>query len=118
LQQHLHKQYTVALPLIKEGKTDYLVLEYKGEEYQRFTPLIRHLFKTLAIEKYHIFRGKDKKRIQVFIEVNGLCVEEAEQRLQAISQKLDKHLPKRWKTLPSSQLPDAYNIITLPYAPI
>jgi hypothetical protein len=96
--------------------TNYLVLEYKGEEYQRFAPLVRHLFHTIGITDYHIYRGKDKEKIQVFIHVNRLLLKEADIQLQKISEKLKQRLAKRWKTLPSLQLPEAYNIVTLPYA--
>ncbi|MCF6205797.1 MAG: hypothetical protein L3J47_02715 [Sulfurovum sp.] len=98
--------------------TNYLVLEYKGEEHQRFTPLVRHLFHTMGITDYHIYQGKDKERVQVFITVNHLPLEEAHRRLQEISDKLKQRLTKRWKTLPSILLPEAYNIVTLPYSPI
>jgi len=98
--------------------TNYLVLEYKGEEYQRFTPLIRHLFRTLDITDYHIYQGRDKEKIQVFIHVDNLPLPEADKQLQCISDKLKQRLTKRWKTLPSKQLPDAYNIVTLPYSPL
>jgi hypothetical protein len=115
LQQHPNKQYTIAVPLLKEGLTNYLVLEYKGAEYQRFAPLVKHLFRTMGIEEYHIYRGKDEEKVQVFIKVDHLTLEEADAQLQAISDKLKQRLIKRWKTLPSTQLPEAYNIVTLPY---
>jgi len=96
--------------------TNYLVLEYKGEEHQRFAPLVRHLFHTLGISDYHIYRGKDEEKVQVFIHVDHLPLKEADKQLQAISDKLRQRLTKRWKTLPSPHLPEAYNIITLPYS--
>jgi len=98
--------------------TDYLVLEYKGSEHQRFAPLIKHLFHTLGITDYHIYQGKDEEKIQVFIHVNHLPIEEADAQLQTISDKLKQRLTKRWKTLPSLQLPEDYNIVTLPYAKV
>lgn len=118
LQQHLNRQYTIAAPLLKEGCTNYLVLEYKGEEYQRFYYLVKHLFNTLEIKKYHIYQGKDEEKIQVFIEVDHLTLEVADSRLLDISNALKQKLTKRWKCLPSSSLPEAYNIITLPYKKI
>ncbi|HIP18308.1 MAG TPA: DUF1882 domain-containing protein [Sulfurovum sp.] len=114
-QQHLNKQYTIAVPLVKNGFTDYLVLEYKGEEYLRFSHLVKHLFHTMDITKFYIYQGKDEEKIQVFIHVMHLTLEEAEKQLTEISDKLKQRLTKRWKTLPSTQLPEAYNIVTLPY---
>jgi len=91
------------------------VIEYKGEEHQRFFHLIKHLFKTLDIENYHIYEGKDVERLQVFIEVNQLTLEEADTQLQKLSDALQEKMTKKWKTLPSLNLPEAYNIVTLPY---
>ena len=94
------------------------MIEYKGEEYQRFYHLVRHLFKTLEIENYHIYQGKDKERLQVFITVDALSLEEADRQLQIYSDALKEKMTKRWKTLPSIQLPESYNIVTLPYLDI
>ncbi|NOR56761.1 MAG: DUF1882 domain-containing protein [Sulfurovum sp.] len=116
LSQHLDRQYTIALPLVKEGHTNYLVIEYKGDEYQRFYHLIKHLFKTLEVDNYHIYQGKDKERIQVFIVVDNLDLEDAQRVLDMYSDALKSKMVKKWKTLPSLNLPDEYNIVTLPYA--
>jgi len=53
--------------------------------------------------------------VQVFIEVANLSLEEADERLREISNALKQKLTKKWKCLPSSSLPEAYNIVTLPY---
>ncbi|MFT7824701.1 MAG: DUF1882 domain-containing protein [Sulfurimonas sp.] len=115
LEQHLQREYTIAAPLLKNGYTDYLVIEYKGEEYQRFHHVIRHLFATLSIKNYHIFQGKSEERVQVFINVDPMRLEEADKQLKELSDLLRKKLTKKWKHLPDISLPEAYNIVTLPY---
>jgi len=70
----------------------------------------------MGIDNYHIYRGKDEEKVQVFIRVDQLSLAEADAQLQTISDKLKQRLTKRWKTLPSVQLPEAYNIVTLPYS--
>ncbi len=92
-----------------------MVLEYKGEEHQRFYHLVKHLFNTLEIKNYHIYQGKDEEKIQVFIEVDNITLQESELQLQALSLALKQKLTKKWKCLPSASLPEAYNIVTLPY---
>ena len=69
----------------------------------------------MGITDYHIYRGKDEAKVQVFIHVDHLPLAEADTQLQNISDKLKQRLTKRWKTLPSLQLPEDYNIVTLPY---
>jgi len=118
LAQHHHREYTIAVPLIKEGTINYLVIEYKDKEYQRFYHLVKHLFKTINLTDYTIYEGRDEQRLQVFIKVNQLCLEEADAQLQKLSDALKEKMVKKWKCLPSSSLPNDYNIITLPYKKI
>lgn len=118
LKQHLNREYTIAVPLLKNNHTNYLVIEYKGEEYRRFYHLVEHTFKKLEIKNYYIYQGKNKERLQVFINVDNLSLEEADKRLQVYSDALQKKMTKLWKTLPSKQLPECYNIVTLPYLEI
>ena len=115
LQQHQNRQYSIAVPLLKDNYTNYLVIEYKGEEYQRFHHLVKHLFKTIKLSDYHIYQGKDIERLQVFISVDRLSLEEADRQLRSISDALKEKMTKKWKCLPSLTLPEAYNIVTLPY---
>lgn len=91
------------------------MIEYKGDEYQRFYHLVKHLFKTLDITTYTIYQGKDEERLQVFIKVSQLTLEEADTQLQKFSNALKEKMTKKWKCLPSLQLPKAYNIVTLPH---
>ncbi len=69
----------------------------------------------MQIHDYHLYQGKDEERVQVFIEVNRISLKEAEERLLEISENLKQKLTKRWKCLPSTSLPETYNIVTLPY---
>jgi len=116
--QHLNHDYTIAVPLLKSGKTNYLVIEYKGAEYLRFQHLVKHLFKSLAIEAYTLYEGKTPERVQVFIAVKQLTLAEADKKLKEISEALKLKMTKNWKILPKLSLPDAYNIVTLPYKKI
>jgi len=115
LRQHLNKQHTIALPLLQKGRTDYLVIEYSGENYRQFYHLVKHLMQTQHITHYQIYQGKKREKIQLFIRVNALPLEEAEMELQALSAILEQRLDRAWKCLPSTSLPEAYNIVTLPY---
>jgi L-rhamnose mutarotase len=115
IKQHLDKQYTIAIPLLKQNHTNYLVLDYKGDEHKRFVPLVKHLFNSMKISNYNIYQGRDEKRVRVFVSVNNMPLKEAEVKLQEISDNLSQKLSKKWKCLPLSSLPNEYNIVTLPY---
>ena len=115
LKQHLSRQYSIAAPLLKNNLTNYLVIEYKGEEYKRFQHLIKHLFNTMNITEYTLYQGKDEERLQVFIRVKEVTLEEADDQLKILSNALKTKMTKNWKCLPSITLPEDYNIVSLPY---
>ena len=76
---------------------------------------MKHLFKSLGIEKYYIYEGKHSERLEVFIEVPHYTLEEADTALNEISMALKKEMVQSWKCLPSLSVPEIYNIVTLPY---
>ena len=76
------------------------------------------MFRTLDITNYHIYQGKGVERLQVFIEVDNLTLEEANEKLETLSLALKEKMVKKWKCLPCSALPEEYNIVTLPYKEI
>ena len=115
IKQHQDRQYTIAAPLLKDNHTNYLVIEYKGEEHERFYHLVKHLFKTLGIIDFYVYEGRNAERLQVFIEVSHMTLKEADSKLQTLSDALKEKMVKKWKCLPSASLPEAYNIVTLPY---
>jgi len=90
-------------------------MQYKGDSHQKFFHLIQHLLTTQQKAVYHIYQGRTEDKIQVFIEVNSYTIQEAEERLEILSAILEQKLEKEWKCLPSSSLPEDYNIVTLPY---
>ena len=101
--------------MLKDNHTNYLVIEYKGDEHTRFHHLVKHLFKTMEISDYYIYQGKDVERLQVFIKVDALTLDEADAQLKLISEALKEKMTKKWKCLPALALPEAYNIVSLPY---
>jgi uncharacterized coiled-coil protein SlyX len=69
----------------------------------------------MNITEYTIYQGKDVERLQVFIAVQEMTLEEADAQLKILSNALKEKMTKNWKCLPSIILPEAYNIVSLPY---
>ena len=69
----------------------------------------------MDISEYTLYQGKDVERLQVFIAVKQLTLEEADTQLKILSNALKEKMTKNWKCLPSIALPEAYNIVSLPY---
>ena len=69
----------------------------------------------MKIGEYYIYQGRDEEKVRVFVKVDDLSLEEADKKLQEISNNLMQKLSKKWKCLPLLSLPEDYNIVTLPY---
>ncbi|MEA3490818.1 MAG: DUF1882 domain-containing protein [Campylobacterota bacterium] len=115
ISQHLSHQYIIAAPLLENNQTNYLIIEYRGVETLRFYHMSRHLLKLLEISDYHYYEGKRKNYLQLFIPVDRLSLEDADEMVHKISDDLGERLIKDWKCFPDKSLPESYNIITLPY---
>ncbi|MBN2768364.1 MAG: DUF1882 domain-containing protein [Campylobacterales bacterium] len=116
LKQHLKKESTVALSLLdKNGFTTLLLIEYKGDEATKFYHTAKQLFDSIGIKNYETYEGKSDRHIQIYIKTKPLSLEDASDTLQKISDLLCIKLPNDWRTLPNKNLPQQYNIATLPY---
>ncbi|MGW8169913.1 MAG: DUF1882 domain-containing protein [Sulfurovaceae bacterium] len=115
LTQHLKKNMVIAAPLLENGYTNLLVLEYKGDEPMRFFHTTKQLFNSMDIKSYYVFKGKTDRHLQIFMQIPKTKLDQAHDKLEKISNLLAIKLPVEWRTLPNKNLPEAYNIVTLPY---
>jgi hypothetical protein len=114
LQQHQDNQVSLALPLIENNRVNYLVIEYLQEDWQQFSALIQHLFKTLKIKKFLIYRNPKKELLQIFIPRKNIPLKTAYDEVEEIKLSLEFKSKKSYKIFPNRNLPQNYNIITLP----
>ena len=112
--QHQENELSLALPLVENNKVNYLVIEYLQEDWQTFSALIKHLFKTLKINDYFIYRNAKKELLQIFIPRENISLETAYKEVDDIKLILEFKSKKSYKIFPNRNLPKNYNIITLP----
>jgi len=115
LAQHLRREVTLALPLLRNGYGDKLVIEYLGEDPERFLQTLIRLFDYLDLREYRIFRGKRDTRYTVILSVPRQELDALHQLGARLSDMLQTRLNKSWRILPDRRLPEHYNIYTLPY---
>ena len=115
LHQHITKEYTIAIPIVCNNKCTYEVLDYKGEEARRFAAVAKMVLEELEETGHLLLAGRDKDRVKIFLDAKQRSVQEASDHISQISKKIEKLMTKRWKHLPSVDLPQDYNIATLPY---
>ena len=114
IKQHLHREFTIALPLINDDHIDYIVLEYEKEESNHFYHLLKHLLKSLYITTFYTYESSKEKLVQIFIPIKNSTLTDAYKEVDKIKQVLEIKLYKRCKILPDKNLPENYNKITLP----
>jgi hypothetical protein len=102
------------MPLVIDNKTKYMLIEYQGDESIKFRYLLKHILTQLNFT-FYTYQGKKEDKIQVFIKADDISLAQATKELEKISSLLIEKLSKKWKLLPSDNLPLEYNIATLPY---
>ena len=115
ISQHLDREYTIAIPLIQDENTNYLLIEYRGTNPSKFHHLSRYIISKMPLNTPIYLQGKKENYIQLYIPVDNLDIKEAEDILEMISNQLSSKLTKEWKLFPNSSLPPSYNIAILPY---
>jgi len=114
IEQHLHREFTIALPLITNNHTNYIVLEYEKEETNYFYHLLKHLLKSLYITEFYTYEGSTKRVVQIFIPIGDTPLKEAYKKVKNIKQTLELKSSKRCKIFPDENLPKNYNKIIIP----
>jgi len=113
---HLHHKVTLAHSLILPGqKITNIVIDYNGDDAQRFYHHLQRKLKALNIENFTPFQSKTAKHLHVYLHYAPMPLQKGIQLGKIISKKLSDKLPGQWRIYPNDNLPEAYNILNLPY---
>ncbi len=114
INQHLNRELIVAVPLISNNTTNYIVIEYEKESSNRFYYLLKQILKSLYIEKFYTYESSKKNHVQIFIPFENFTLEQAYEIIEKIEYTIEFKANKRCKILPHKHFPEIYNKITLP----
>ncbi len=114
IEQHLNREFTIALPLITDNHINYIVLEYEKDKNSHFYHLLKHLLKSLYITNFYTYESSKENLIQIFIPIKYNSITDVYKEVEKIKQILEIKSSKRCKILPDKNLPKNYNKITLP----
>ena len=114
IKQHLHREITVALPLIEDNQIRYIVLEYEQERSDKFYHIIKYILKSLYIDRFYRYKSSKKNHIQIFIETKNIDIDTTYNLIENIENMLNFKLFKWYKIFPNKNLPKSYNKVVLP----
>ncbi|QOY53867.1 DUF1882 domain-containing protein [Candidatus Sulfurimonas marisnigri] len=116
ISQHLKGDITVAHSIVNShGKVENIVIDYNGRDPERFYHKAQLLLREEGYINFTAYKTKTEGHLHVYIHKGHTTLQEAIQLGKMISMKLAAKQPKQWKMFPSDDIPDEYNILTLPY---
>jgi hypothetical protein len=116
INQHLKGEITIAHSLVDaKGIVENIVIDYNGRDPERFYHKAQLLLREEGYINFTAFNSKSDGHLHVYIHKGHTTLQEAIQLGKMISMKLAAKQPKQWKMFPTDELPNEYNILTLPY---
>ncbi|MDY0116630.1 MAG: DUF1882 domain-containing protein [Sulfurimonadaceae bacterium] len=116
INQHLKGEITVAHSLINSNnKVENIVIDYNGTDPERFYHRTQLLLREEGFINFTAFQTKTHGHLHVYIHKGHTTLHEAIQLGKTLSMKLAAKQPKQWKIFPNDEMPNEYNILTLPY---
>ena len=116
IEKHRQGQLIAAHSLIDDaGNVPHIAIDYNGTEPERFYHHSGRVLAHLGYDDLITFRSKSSGHLHLYIACSGIALQAAIKTGKIISEKLEEKLTKQWRVYPTDTLPDAYNIINLPY---
>ena len=109
---HDHK-ITIATTIPKDA--DYLVIDYNGDEKALFFHKVSKLLHAQGLDEFAAYESKTASHLHLYIYCGNISAPQREELGKIISNKLEDKLQKQWRIYPNSGLPEAYNILNIPY---
>ena len=113
IQKHLDKKIIVATSIPKSAS--YFVLDYNGDDRAFFYHKASKVLKQEGIESFVAYESKTASHLHLYVFCPHISAPQREELGKIISHKLEKKLQKQWRIFPNAKLPEAYNILNIPY---
>ena len=94
---------------------DYFVIDYNGDEKELFYHKISKILRSHELNDFRAYESKTPSHLHLYVYCGDISAPQREELGKIISNKLEEKLQKQWRIFPNPGLPDAYNILNLPY---
>ncbi len=116
INQHINGDITVAHSIVnKHKKVENIVIDYNGRDPERFYHKAQLLLREEGYINFTAYKTKTEGHLHVYIHKGHTTLVEAIQLGKTLSMKLAAKQPKQWRMFPNADMPNEYNILTLPY---
>ncbi len=114
---HRAHQLTLAHALVDaDGNVPHIVLDYNGDSPKHFYHHAGKILHAMGYDDLVTFHSKTPGHLHLYIACNDTALQSAIEMGKIISQKLEEKMNRQWRVFPTDTVPDAYNIMNLPYA--
>jgi hypothetical protein len=114
---HRAHQQTLAHDLVDaNGNVPHIVIDYNGDNPKHFYHHAGKILQALGYDDLVTFYSKTQGHLHLYIACGNTPLQSAIETGKIISQKLEEKMNRQWRVFPTDTVPDAYNIMNLPYA--
>jgi len=113
IQKHLDRKVIIATQIPMDA--DYFVIDYNGTQKELFYHRVSKILKKQGLNDFAAYESKTASHLHLYVSCGDISAERREELGRIISDKLEEKIQKQWRIFPCSGLPEAYNILNIPY---
>ena len=113
IEKHCNHKITIATTIPSDA--NYFVIDYNGDEKELFYHKISKILRSQGLNDFIAYKSKTPSHLHLYVHCSDISALQREELGKIISNKLEEKIQKQWRIFPNPGLPDAYNILNLPY---
>ncbi len=113
IEKHRNHKITIATTIPPDAH--YFVFDYNGDNRELFYHKISKVLRSQGLNDFIPYESKTPSHLHLYVYCGDISAPQREELGKIISHKLEEKLHKQWRIFPNPGLPDAYNILNLPY---
>ncbi len=113
IEKHRSRKITLATSIPADA--DYFVIDYNGDAKELFYHKVAKILRMQGLDTFAAYESKTPSHLHLYVHCGDISAPKREELGKIISDKLAEKLQKQWRIFPNSGLPDAYNILNIPY---
>ncbi len=110
-----HRKHKITIATTLPSSANYFVMDYNGDEKEFFYHKVSKILRSQGLDEFTAYESKTPSHLHLYVYCGDISAVQREELAKIISNKLEEKLQKQWRIFPNPGLPDAYNILNIPY---